>query len=55
MDTFGYEMKVVGGSSRNFVRPEAIFAIHEPHPQGILKAYQVREVIAFLKQEGHIQ
>jgi hypothetical protein len=55
MDAFGYEMKVTGGSSRKFVRLEAVFAIHEPQPHKVLKAYQVREAIAFFKQEGHIQ
>jgi hypothetical protein len=28
--------------------------MHQPHPAKILKAYQVREAIRFLKQEGHI-
>lgn len=55
MESFGYELKVTGGSGRKFVRPEAIFAIHEPHPHKLLKAYQVRAVIEFLTKEGHIQ
>jgi predicted RNA binding protein YcfA (HicA-like mRNA interferase family) len=56
MDAFGYEMKTTGGSGRKFKHPgsAANFVIHEPHPQSTLKAYQVREFIAFLKQEGHI-
>ncbi len=57
MDAFGYEMKTTGGSGRKFKHPGSAsnFVTHEPHPQSTLKAYQVREVIAFLKQEGHIE
>jgi HicA toxin of bacterial toxin-antitoxin, len=55
MDLFGFELKTTGGSGRKFVRPEAAFAIHEPHPYKLLKAYQVRAVIAFLRKEGHIE
>ena len=55
MESFGYELKTSGGSARKFFKPEAVFFIHEPHPQKLLKAYQVRAVIAFLKQEGDIQ
>jgi predicted RNA binding protein YcfA (HicA-like mRNA interferase family) len=56
MDAFGYEMKTTGGSGRKLKHPGSgsNFVIHEPHPQSTLKAYQVREFIAFLKQEGHI-
>jgi hypothetical protein len=55
MDAFGYEMKTSGGSGRKFTKVVgASFVIHEPHPQSVLKAYQVRAFIAFLKQEGHI-
>ncbi len=56
MDAFGYEMKTTGGSGRKFKHPGSAsnYMTHEPHPQSTLKAYQVREVIAFLKQEGHI-
>lgn len=55
MEAFGYELKVTGGSGRKFVRPEAVFAIHEPHPYKLLKAYQVRAVIEFLTKEGHLK
>lgn len=56
MDLFGYQMKTTGGSGRKFIKPHTAksFMVHEPHPQKLLKAYQVREVIAFLKQEGHL-
>ena len=55
MERFEYEMKVTGGSGRKFVRQGSrSFMVHEPHPQKLLKAYQVRELIAFLKQEGDV-
>jgi hypothetical protein len=56
MTAFGYEMKTTGGSGRKFTKAgnSANCVTHEPHPGSILKAYQVREFIAFLKQEGHI-
>jgi hypothetical protein len=55
MQAFDYELKVTGGSGRKFVRPEAAFMIHEPHPRKLLKAYQVRAVLEFLRKEGHIE
>jgi len=55
MQAFDYELKVTGGSGRKFVRPEAVFMIHEPHPRKVLKAYQVRAVLEFLRKEGHIK
>jgi hypothetical protein len=54
MEIFGFELKKTGGSGRKFVRPEAVFAIHEPHPHSVLKAYQVSAVIAFLRKERHL-
>jgi HicA toxin of bacterial toxin-antitoxin, len=55
MQAFDYELKVTGGSGRKFVRPEVAFMIHEPHPRKLLKAYQVRAVLEFLRKEGHIE
>ncbi len=55
MEGFGYALKVTGGSSRKFVKPASVFAIHEPHPHNMLKAYQIRAVIAHLEKEGEIQ
>jgi hypothetical protein len=57
MDGFEYEMKTTGGSGRKFTKPgtASSFVIHEPHPQSILKAYQVREFIDYLRQEGKIK
>lgn len=55
MGHFGYDLKTSGGSSRKFIHPltKATFMIHEPHPAHILKMYQVREVVNFLRQEKH--
>lgn len=57
MDVFGYELRTTGGSGRKFIHSEtqATLFMHQPHPGKILKAYQVREAIYFLKQEKHIQ
>jgi predicted RNA binding protein YcfA (HicA-like mRNA interferase family) len=57
MESFGYELKKTGGSGRKFVHTQtkATLFMHEPHPGKILKAYQVREAIRFLKQEGHLK
>ncbi len=57
MQAFGYELKTTGGSGRKFIHPatNATLFMHEPHPASVLKAYQVRDAIHFLKQERHIQ
>jgi hypothetical protein len=56
MESFGYEMKVTGGSGRKFIHSgtQAVHFIHEPHPSKILKSYQIRDAIRFLTREGHI-
>jgi hypothetical protein len=56
MESFTYELKRSGGSSRKFIHPvsRATLMMHEPHPSKVLKAYQVKEAIQFLKQEKHI-
>jgi hypothetical protein len=56
MTAFNYELKRTGGSGRKFIHREtrATLFMHEPHPSKILKAYQVRETLRFLKQEKHI-
>jgi hypothetical protein len=45
------------GSARKFRNPASgePFAIHQPHPSNILKPYQVRDAIEFLKQEGFLK
>ena len=55
MEAMGYQLKTTGGSSRKFVRLDAAFFIHEPHPRKVLKPYQARGVVAFLRQEGDIE
>jgi HicA toxin of bacterial toxin-antitoxin, len=56
MIAFGYELRMSGGSGRKFFDPgtKALFFLHEPHPSRILKAYQIRTVIRFLKKERRI-
>jgi hypothetical protein len=57
MAGLGYELRTAGGSSRKFLDPatKTLFFMHEPHPSKILKAYQVRAVIQFLRNERKIQ
>ena len=56
MIALGYEIRNSGGSSRKFFdsATNALFFMHEPHPSRILKAYQIRAVIQFLRQERKI-
>ena len=56
MIALGYELRSSGGSGRKFFDPitKALFFLHEPHPTKILKAYQVRAVIEFLRKEKKI-
>jgi HicA toxin of bacterial toxin-antitoxin, len=56
MESFGYELKATGGSGRKFIdaKTKATLFLHEPHPGKILKAYQVRETLQFLRQERRI-
>ena len=56
MQHCGFELKTTGGSGRKFIHPEtrAAHFIHEPHPSSVLKAYQVRDAVAFLTRQGYI-
>jgi hypothetical protein len=56
MTTLGDELRTSGGSGRKFFDPanKTLFFLHEPHPAKILKAYQIREVIQFLRKERRI-
>ena len=56
MNGFGYELRTSGGSGRKFFSPatKALFFMHEPHLSKILKAYQVRAVIQFRRNEGKL-
>jgi hypothetical protein len=51
-----YELRSSGGSGRKFfdAATKALLFLHEPHPSKILKAYQVRAVIQFLRKERRI-
>jgi hypothetical protein len=53
---FGYELRTTGGSGRKFLDPstKALFFLHEPHPSKVLKAYQVRAAVQFLREERRI-
>ncbi|MDQ2925437.1 MAG: type II toxin-antitoxin system HicA family toxin [Acidobacteriota bacterium] len=56
MTGFGFELKKGSGSSRKFQHPqyEVSHRLHEPHPSGVLKQYQVRQVIEFLIEEEYL-
>lgn len=56
MEALGYELRTSGGSGRKFLDPQcgALLFLHEPHPGSILKAYQVRAVLQFLRREQKI-
>jgi hypothetical protein len=56
MTGFGYELRTSGGSGRKFIDPatKAIMFLHEPHPSSVLKEYQIRAVIRFLRMERRI-
>jgi hypothetical protein len=56
MTSLGFQLRTSGGSGRKFFDPAtgALFFLHEPHPSKILKAYQVRAVIQFLRKERRI-
>jgi hypothetical protein len=57
MKAFGYEMRMTGGSGRKFIHPDTreTLYFHEPHPLKLLKLYQVRDAIQFLREQGHLQ
>lgn len=56
MRMFGYDLKKSSGSSRRFIHPDTkvLLFMHEPHPTKVLKAYQVRDALDFLKEQKHI-
>lgn len=44
-----------GGSRRRFINSNnVVITIHEPHPNKILKKYQIEQIIEILSQEGLI-
>ena len=56
---FGYEeikKGKTGGSRRKFAdEKKHIISLHKPHPGNIVKEYALKQVIAQLKEKGHIQ
>ena len=56
MLSFGFELKKSGGSARKFIHREtrATLMMHQPHPSNVLKQYQVKAAIDFLRQEKYI-
>ena len=57
MKAMGYLLEKGSGSRRKFRNPQngQRLTMHEPHPSGILKAYQVRDLVEFLVKEKHIR
>ena len=53
MEDFGFVIVRTGGSGRKIVHTDhGTLFIHEPHPENILKGYQVRDVADLLTREG---
>ena len=55
LESFGYAMSSSGktsGSRVCFIRGKKVFRMHKPHPRNELLAYQIKELIDELKQEG---
>lgn len=59
LSIYGYtEIKKgkTGGSRRKFAdENKNIISLHKPHPSNIIKEYAIKEVIAHLKEKGHIK
>jgi len=41
-----------GGSRIGFVKGQKVFRMHKPHPRNELYAYQIKELLDELEQEG---
>jgi len=57
LELFGYTLTKAGktsGSRVGFVRNKKVFRMHKPHPRKELLAYQIKELIDELRQEGLI-
>lgn len=54
MGGFGYAEIEGSGSRRKFIHSatKAIISLHEPHPNSVLKEYQIRDVLTHLKEQG---
>jgi predicted RNA binding protein YcfA (HicA-like mRNA interferase family) len=57
MASLGYEMMAAKGSARRFFKKgkRRILYMHEPHPRKELKAYQVRQALEVLQENGDIE
>lgn len=57
MKCLGYELECGAGSRRKFIAPDSGLSVcmHEPHPSGILKRYQVRDIKENLQKNGLIK
>ena len=53
---FGYQLAKkgkTGGSRRRFIHDiNPLICLHEPHPQKVLKRYQIDQIIELLTEEG---
>ena len=55
LEAVGYVLSNVGktsGSRISFTRGKKVFRLHKPHPRKEFLAYQVKELLEELKQEG---
>ena len=55
LESYGYTMSNSGktsGSRVKFYLGKKVFTMHKPHPRKELLEYQVKEIIAELKEEG---
>jgi hypothetical protein len=53
---FGYQLAKkgkTGGSRRRFIHEtNPLICLHEPHPQKVLKRYQIDQILELLTEEG---
>ena len=55
LELCGYTLSYAGktsGSRVCFTKDKKVFRMHKPHPRKVLLAYQIKELIDELKQEG---
>jgi hypothetical protein len=56
LNGFGYQLNKkgkTGGSRRRFIHPtNPLICLHEPHPQKVLKRYQIDQIIEMLMEES---
>lgn len=55
LERLGYEMRAGKGSRRRFMdKGKNKILLHEPHPQKVLKEYQMKQVLEQLQEHGKI-